>query len=147
MLWFACIALVGLAGCYVVMPLFKDPESNLDIELLSETELDRLLDRKAVIYSNLRDLEFEHKMGRLSDTDFRQLDAGYKNEAVAILQRLDQLNASENLDAAIEKDIAARKAKLYGSVATRTEDSLRCPLCGAVIISGKKYCADCGHRL
>jgi rRNA maturation endonuclease Nob1 len=147
MLWFECIALVALAGFYVVMPLFKDPESNLDIELLSETELDRLLDRKAVIYSQLRDLEFEHKMGRLSDADFRQLDAAYKNEAAAILQGLDQLNASENLDAAIEKDIAARKVKSYGSVSTRTEGSPRCPLCGAEIISGKKYCADCGHRL
>lgn len=146
MLWFACTALVALAGFYVLMPLFREPEGTLDIELLAETELDRLLDRKAVVYSNLRDLEFEHKMGRLTDADFQQLDAGYKNEAAAILQKLDQLNASDNLDEVIEKDIAARKAKVYASVTKPAEDS-RCPSCGAEIISGKKFCPDCGHRL
>jgi UDP-galactopyranose mutase len=39
----------------------------------AETELDRLLARKAVVYSNLKDLEFEYKMGRLSEGDYRRL--------------------------------------------------------------------------
>src|SRR5512136_816037 len=98
MLWLIGTALVALTGFYVLVPLFKEPKGNLDIELLVETELDRLLERKAVAYSNLRDLEFEYKMGRLSDADFRQLEAGYKNEAALILQRLDQLDAVDNLD-------------------------------------------------
>jgi rRNA maturation endonuclease Nob1 len=145
MLWIACTAVVMIAGFYTLRPLFREPEGNLDIELLAETELDRLLNRKNVIYRNLRDLEFEHKMGRLSDADFQQLAAGYKHEAAGVLERLDQLNASQNLDEAIEKDIAARKAKLSGSGSKR--DRGRCSSCGAEIISGKKFCPDCGHRL
>jgi hypothetical protein len=147
MLWFAYTALVALAGFYVLVPLFREPKGNLEIELLAETELDRLLDRKAVIYSNLRDLEFEYKMGRLSDTDFQRLEAGYKKDAAAILEKLDQLNASENLDEAIEKDIASHKAKLNASGSKRAQDSPRCPSCGAEVLAGKKYCPDCGHRL
>jgi hypothetical protein len=146
MLWLACSVVVILAGFYVLMPLFKESKGNLETELLTETELDRLLNRKAVIYSNLKDLEFEYKMGRLSDADFQQLEAGYKNEAAAILQRLDQLENSENPDEAIEKDIALRKSKLFDSSAKRERDSSRCPSCGANIIPGKKFCADCGHR-
>lgn len=147
MLWIACTAVVIAAGYYTLRPLFRDPEGGLDVDLLAETELDRLLDRKTVIYRNLRDLEFEYKMGRLSDSDFQQLAAGYKNEAASVLETLDRLNVSENLDEAIEKDIAARKAKLYGARSKREREPARCPSCGAEIIPGKKFCADCGNRL
>ncbi len=147
MIWVACIALVMIAGFYTLRPLFTEPEGNLDIDLLAETELDRLLDRKTVIYRNLRDLEFEYRMGRLSAEDFQRLEAGYKKEAATVLQRLDQLNALESLDDAIEKDIEARKAKLFGAGPRPAADKPRCPSCGAEVISGKKYCADCGHHL
>ena len=145
MIWVACTALVILAGFFVLMPLFREPKGALEVELLAETELDRLLDRKGAVYGNLKDLEFEHQMGRLSDADFQQLEAGYYGEATEVLKKLDQLNASDNFDAAIEKDIAARKAKLFA--AQPAQGSLRCPSCGAEVIAGKKFCADCGCRL
>lgn len=147
MLWLACTAVVIAAGFVTLKPLFRETEGNLNIDLLAETELDRLLDRKTVIYRNLQDLEFEYKMGRLSDADFQQLATGYKNEAAAVLERLDQLNSSENFDEQIEREVAARKARLYGAQSKRELESPRCPSCGAEIISGKKFCADCGHRL
>jgi hypothetical protein len=147
MLWIACTLLALLVAIYTLRPLFRDAEGNLDIDLLAETELDRLLDRKNVIYGNLRDLEFEYKMGRLSDEDFQQLEAGYKSEAAAILQLLDQLNVSENLDETIEKDIAARKTKISGGGSKRGRNPAHCPSCGTEITPGKKFCADCGHRL
>jgi len=147
MIWVACTAVVIAAAWFTLRPLFKEPETDLGIEMLAETELDRLLQRKNVIYRNLRDLEFEHKMGRLSDTDFRQLEAGYKSEAAGILQKVDQLNTDELIDDSIEKDVAARKAKLYRSRPKTNKESRRCPACGAEAISGKRYCADCGHQL
>jgi hypothetical protein len=146
MLWIACGAVVVLAGFYVLKPLFKESKGNLEIELLAETELDRLLNRKTVIYGNLKDLEFEYAMGRLSNADFLQLANGYKNEAAAILQRLDQLGDSQNPDDAIEKEIALRKSKRYGSGTKQAPDASRCPSCSAEIIPGKKFCADCGYR-
>jgi hypothetical protein len=147
MLWLACAAVVLGAGFYTLTPLFKESAGNLDVDLLSETELDRLLDRKAVIDRNLQDLEFEYKMGRLSDADFNQLEAGYKNETAEVLQRLDQLDVSDKLGEAIEKDVASRKAKLYGNGSRRERSKAHCPSCGAEVIPGKKFCADCGHRL
>ena len=124
MFWILCAALVLLAGGYVLLPLFREPKAALDIDLLAETELDRLLDRKTVIYRNLKDLEFEYAMGRLSDADFHRLEADYKNDAAIILAKLDQLGASEGLDEAMEKDIAARKAKLFAASSGRApEDS------------------------
>jgi hypothetical protein len=120
MLIAACSLLVVIAGIYVLTPLFKEPEGNLEVELLAETELDRLLARKAVVYSNLKDLEFEYKMGRLADGDFRRLED------------------------TIEREIATRKAKLFPGTAEQTR---RCPSCGSESPVGKSYCADCGGKL
>jgi hypothetical protein len=147
MLWILFAALVLLAGGYVLQPLFREPKAALDIDLLAETELDRLLDRKTVIYRNLKDLEFEYAMGRLSDGDFHRLETDYKNDAAIILGMLDQLGASEGLDDAMEKDIASRKDKLFSPRPGRALETQRCPSCGAEVIIGKKFCADCGQRL
>jgi hypothetical protein len=145
MTWFLCAALVLVAGCYVLFPLFREAKGAPVLDLPDETELDRLLERKAVIYRNIKDLDFEHAMGRLSDADHQRLQADYKHDAALLLQKLDQMGASEDLDNAIEKDIAARKAAL---IAPETErKTSRCPSCGAETVPGKKYCADCGKRL
>ena len=79
MIFLAGVILTTLAAIYVIMPLFKEPKGNLEVELLAETELDRLLNRKAVIYSNLKDLEFEFKMGRLADARFPQARIGLQD--------------------------------------------------------------------
>ena len=46
MLQLACTALVLFGGIYVLLPLFRRGSNSLDVELLAETELDRLLDRR-----------------------------------------------------------------------------------------------------
>jgi len=147
MLIIGCALLTVLAGVYVLTPLFKEPKGNLEVELLAETELDRLLNRKAIVYTNLKDLEFEYKMGRLADTDFKRLEAGYKSEAAVILQKLDQMGVEKDLDESIEKDIAASKTRLFSKGQAKPKSPGRCPSCGATTTPGKKFCADCGHQL
>jgi hypothetical protein len=146
MLILACSAMVALAAFYVMKPLFQEPKGNLEVELLAETELDRLLNRKAIVYSNLKDLEFEYKMGRLSDADFRRLEGGFKGEASVILQQMDRLGVENNIDETIERDIASRKERLRAP-GKRANQPHPCPNCGAELVAGKKFCADCGHRL
>lgn len=144
MLVLACTAMTLLAGVFVLTPLFKEPKGNLEVELLAETELDRLLNRKAIVYTNLKDLEFENKMGRLSEADYRRLEAGYRSEASVILKELDELGVEKDVEDSIERDVAARKARLFS--AGRPEAGT-CPECGTTVVPGKKFCADCGHRL
>jgi hypothetical protein len=147
MLWIACTLLVLLAAWFVLKPLFGEPKNVWNIELATESEWDPLLNRKAAVYGNLKDLEFEYKMGRLAHADFQQLRVAYKNEAVDILKDLDQLKIYKNLDAEIEKEIALRKSDLFGSGSKHGNGPARCPSCGAKALSGKKFCADCGARL
>ena len=149
MIVIACTAVLVLAGVYVLVPLFTEPKGNLAVELLAETDLDRLLNRKAVVYGNLKDLEFEYKMGRLGDADFRRLENGYKLEAAAILQQLDNLGVETDVDETIEKEVAARKGVRAGSTAAARAPAVvsKCPACGSELIAGKKFCADCGRRI
>jgi len=144
MIFLAGVTLTALAAIYVFMPLFQEPKGNIEVELLAETDLDRLLNQKAVVYSNLKDLEFEHKMGRLGEADFHRLEAGFKAEAAEILSRLDQLGAAENLDEGMEQAIAARITQL---AAGRKAEPATCPSCGADLVPGKQFCAGCGRRL
>jgi hypothetical protein len=147
MLWIACTILVLFAAWFVLRPLFGEPKLMWNMELATESEWDPLLNRKAAVYGNLKDLEFEYKMGRLSDPDFQQLRAAYKNEAADILKSLDQLKIYKNLDAEIEKDISLRKSGPVGSETKQAKAPAYCPDCGAKAQAGKKFCADCGARL
>jgi hypothetical protein len=112
MLLLAGIILTALCAIYVLAPLFAELKGNLEIELLAETEPDRLLNRKAVVDKNLRDLEFEYRMGRLGDADFQRLEAGLKCEAAEILRQLDPLGVAEGLDEKIAKAVAERKSRM-----------------------------------
>lgn len=110
-MFLAGTVLTTLLVLYVLMPLFKESKGNLEVELLAETELDRLLNRKSIIYNNLKDLEFEYRMGRFGAADFQRLESGFKAEASEVLQKLDKLGVDENLDERIEQAIRQRKEK------------------------------------
>jgi hypothetical protein len=44
-------------------------------------------------YREIRDAELDYRTGKLSDADYAAIDAQLRTEAVAILDRLDQLDA------------------------------------------------------
>ena len=60
-----------------------------------KTRLSYLRERKDSVYENLRDLNFEYKAGKLSDTDFQNLRNSLETEAGAILAEIEQLEAVE----------------------------------------------------
>jgi len=121
MFWIPCAVLFLAVAGYVLTPLFKGTGVFIDE---TETEADLLRRRKLVVYRNIKDLEFEHRIGRLSGDDFSQLNESYRREAAEILQKLDQLKETKPVKAT----------------------SGLCRSCGAQLIPGKKFCADCGTR-
>ena len=126
-MWISCVILVFAAGGYALWPLFVKA-SDESAGPPTETDADYLVSRKTAVYRNIKELEFEYKMGRLTESDFQQLETEYKGEAAEILQKLDALNAP------VTKQEPNGKADA-------------CPACGAKTIPGKKFCADCGVRL
>ena len=146
LLFASCTVLTLISGVFVLRPLFRNPGKGAETGFEAETEQDRLTARKAVIYANLMDLSLEYQMGRLSEEDYRQLEAGYKTEASAILQELENFKGSGASGKSVGRDRAAKKGKSASKDPGSAAES-RCPSCGAPLIPGKKFCADCGQKL
>src|SRR5437016_13609478 len=56
-------------------------------EPLSPTR--HLDERKAAIYENLRDLQFEYRVGKLSDVDYQQTKTGLQKELAVVLAEIE----------------------------------------------------------
>src|SRR5580692_13065020 len=48
-------------------------------------------DRKAAIYENLRDLQFEYRVGKLSDNDYQQTKKDLQKELARVLAEVDKV--------------------------------------------------------
>lgn len=57
-----------------------------------KTRLAYLKERKDVVYENLRDLNFEHKAGKLPDRDYASLRDSMEQEAATILAEIEKLD-------------------------------------------------------
>ena len=93
-MWISCLILFLAAGGCALWPLFVKTFDETSAGPPSETDADYLTARKTAIYRNIRELEFEYKMGRLAESDFQRLETEYKAEAAEVLQKLDMLDAS-----------------------------------------------------
>src|SRR6266508_1143540 len=51
-------------------------------------------ERKAAIYENLRDLQFEYRVGKLSDQDYQQTKQDLQKELAGVLAEIDKVKQS-----------------------------------------------------
>jgi hypothetical protein len=84
------LAIVAVVAFVVSVPLRRRGEDHAAEDTV-EAELDDLEARKRSKYREIRDAEADHASGKLSDQDFRRLDAELRRDAVEILKRMDRL--------------------------------------------------------
>jgi tetratricopeptide (TPR) repeat protein len=99
------IALPAVA--FVVWPLLSRRQGGAAFLALPPDEREQLLERKRTALAALRELEFEHGAGHLSDADYAELRARYESEAAVVLTELDQLAAQPVAEAATVRPEAA----------------------------------------
>lgn len=109
MIYVFCALLGILVVVFTLEPLFRQGDSRVFIDNLGETELESLLQKKDAIYENMKDLEFEWKMGKLSEEDYQQLRDEYKAEAAQVLNRIDFIEHGEDYNALVEKEVEAQR--------------------------------------
>ena len=83
----ALVGLLALVALVVAVPLRRGDEEEVH-ESARRTELEAAKEAK---YREIRDAELDHGMGKLSDEDWRAVDAELRGEAIAILRELDSL--------------------------------------------------------
>lgn len=84
-----------------VAPLFIRPSDIPPPEPPSPTQ--HLEDRKAIIYENLRDLQGEYRMGKLSDDDYQQTKLDLQKELAGVLAEIEKIESDlESSDSSTE---------------------------------------------
>ena len=100
-------------------------------------------ERKAAIYENLRDLQFEYRVGKLSDQDYQLTKKDLQKELAGVLAEVDRLKAriAEN---GFVSPIPPAKPK---PVEKKLPTGLVCPSCGAKFEKELKFCGECGKAM
>ena len=83
----ALVLLAVLVAALVTRPLLHDSEPAAR-DAARREELDAAKEAK---YREIRDAELDHRMGKLSDEDWRRVDRELRAEAIEILRELDEL--------------------------------------------------------
>jgi hypothetical protein len=101
----ALILLAGAVAFVVLKPFRTDPAA------LEHTEDERraaLEAAKEAKYREIRDAELDHRMGKLSQEDWRATDRELRAQAVTILKQIDDLPPSEDDEPATPDENGSR---------------------------------------
>ena len=105
-------------------------------------------ERKAAIYENLRDLQFEYRLGKLSDNDYQLTKKDLQKELAAVMAEVDKvkqaLQSGRTPAAPVAAPAPAARAK---AVATAAPDPFTCPHCNATFEQELKFCGECGKPM
>lgn len=108
-----------------------------------------LEERKAAVYSNLRDLTFEYRLGKLSEADYEKTKHGLQEELAKVMAELDSpIGAAKPAVASKPAKTAATEAKATSLEAEQPKpDPLVCPHCNARFEKQMKFCGECGKPM
>src|SRR5581483_1962387 len=87
----------------LVFTLVVRPKDVPAPEQVSPTQ--HLDERKAQIYDNLRDLQFEYRLGKLSDEDYQKTKLGLQAELAKVLAEIDAIKAQQPVQKAALKPV------------------------------------------
>jgi len=91
-----------------------------------------LEEKKTRIYENLRDLQFEFRVGKLSGEDYQRTKLGLQKELAGVMAGIDEI---------LGKQPAPPKPT------APARDPLVCPHCGARFDKPLKFCGECGKTM
>ncbi|HEX5422676.1 MAG TPA: hypothetical protein VFW94_03950 [Candidatus Acidoferrales bacterium] len=100
----ACALLAAAAIVFVFWVNFDESDA-----APHRTKLDQLMERREAIYENLRDLRFEHRAGKFSETDYEEIKSSLEVEAARVLADMDRLTGGTPTPAT--RQAASEKAR------------------------------------
>jgi hypothetical protein len=89
-LLFACVLFTAALFFYIFKPAMVARAAD-------KSRLAFLYERKEQTFENLRDLNFEHKAGKLSEADFNSMRDSMEAEAATVLAEIEQLEHATGL--------------------------------------------------
>lgn len=107
-------------------------------------ELER---EKASLLKALKELEFDHEMGKVSDVDFREIGGQYRARAMRVLRQLDEQGA--DYKALVDKELKARLGAKSAEPAppSKIDKEPACASCGTRNDADAVFCKKCGKKV
>jgi hypothetical protein len=142
--YLAAVLIVAAVALFVAAPLsggFPRRRGASSREL----ELERLEHERGLAVQGLRELEFDHEMGKLDELDYRELKRSLEDRALAAMSALEGLRGA---DRAAFRTAPMRVAPRVAGVANSTKPVVNfCPQCGVSVGARHNFCAGCGVSL
>lgn len=141
------LAMAAAAMLYVAYPLFLSEEGTASALTADgpDPRLAELISKREATYRVIRELDFDHSIGNLSETDYREMRERLKRQAIGILKEIDEAEGEPtNMVAVVDREAqveqGAQKAK------PRASDAI-CPACSESIELADRFCRHCGAVL
>lgn len=167
------VALLMTAAVFALVgyPLMRSGREDLDSVATDHRDTEDLLAQRDAAYAAIKELEFEYHLGNLSQRDYEDLRARYRQRAADILRRLD---AAEREAAAARKKAHVAEPSRNGGAADEIERAVAllrqqredrapsaasgasrrrrgtgptCPGCHSRVQATDRFCGRCGARL
>jgi len=122
-------ALVGMAMHRAMSGFFSDRKVVSPMSSRAREDLER---EKALALRSIKELEFDHAMGKVRDTDFNEIGGRLRARAMTLIQDLERASHAPA--------VAAPSKPAPRAVGT-------CASCGTVNDPDAKFCKHCGTKL
>ena len=111
--------LIGLAVLAAVLAPFALKSRGLRRPSLNtgDAQARDLLDQRDTLLRSLAELEYDHNLGNLSETDYERMRVDYELQGVAVLKALDERSAG--LADEIEREISAERTSRHADKETK----------------------------
>lgn len=86
------LACLALAAAVIIFIFYIEPDAADSAP--HRSRLDQLLERRDTIYDNLRDLKFEHRSGKFSQSDYEQTRQALETEAALVLAEIEKVTGA-----------------------------------------------------
>lgn len=162
---FFSLAVLIFVGVYLYAPFMERRARRVTEE---EHELSALMAERDRVINSLQELDFDFKLGKIPEEDYPVQRASLLQKGADILKKIDslapQLVSTQDMEARLEKAIAARRADGSTAKTEVTDDDVEsmvsarrkvrthksagfCPRCGKPVMVTDRFCPSCGKSL
>ncbi|HWW85821.1 MAG TPA: zinc ribbon domain-containing protein [Vicinamibacterales bacterium] len=146
-------ALVGMAALRMFQPLVsKEDDRTVMIGQRTRVALER---EKALTLRSIKELDFDHAMGKLSDEDWREMSGRLRGRAAGLMKQLDAgVGYREQVERDLAKRLGSKKEtsagqtpsveRSYNPPAEGASNPRTCAQCSTVNDADARFCKGCG---
>jgi ribosomal protein L40E len=144
---------VGIAALRMFLPLAgaNEPAGPQIFGGRTRAALER---EKTLVLRSIKDLEFDHAMGKVSDKDFSEMSSRLRGRAAGLIRQLDAgTSYRQAIEAEIEKRVGPKPdtkpvaAPAVQVAATEEKKTKICLSCCTQNDPDARFCKGCGYQL